>query len=156
MVGYNYFTEEYNECSQGPSFPCVKPTLPGAIRCKRVINVHQFREGHFGVEMRDAVRYRVQWRVCYHPYGGGVTEVSYRYGDVDADGTTWPWEYRGNDSGYPYHIRQTHKAYIYYGFGAAECFTHIGCSNEHHGHLTYTFTDSGLYGSWYKVVDTIQ
>jgi hypothetical protein len=154
MVGYNYSTSETDECSQGPSYPCLKPSLPAAIRCKKVVNVQQFREGHFGVEMRDSMKYGVQWRVCYHPYGGGITEVTYRYGDV-VD-TNFPWEFRGNDSGFPYHIRQAHKVFIYYGFGVAECFTHIGCSNEHHGRLTYTFTDSGLYGSWYKVVNTIQ
>ena len=151
MVGDWQGEYEIDECGFSPLIPC----SGAGIRCKVVFKKHQFKGGRFGIAYQNSVRYRMDFRVCYRPYGGGITSVTYRHGDVDEDGTTYPWEFRGNDDGFPYHIRNVHRAFFHYGFGAAECFV-VYCSNEHHGRITLTFTDSGLYGNTEKEAWTIQ
>jgi hypothetical protein len=158
MIGYWTGEYEIDECG-GPVYPCYGPTglkLPGVYRCKIVYKKAQFRGGRFGIDYQNSVRYKMDFRVCYRAYGGGIDSVSWRHGDVDEDGTTFPWEYRGNDSGFPYHIRYAHRVTFHYGFGAAECFTTYVCSNEHHGRVVLTFTDTGLYGTVTKDWWTIQ
>jgi hypothetical protein len=127
--------------------------LSTAIRCKKVVFSHTFRQGYFGHEVMDVLRYEGQWRVCYRPNGGGVTSVTYRTGDA-----TWTccfWEWHGNDSGYPSHLREAHTVYIYYRGSAQLCFVNQGCGNIKHPWITFTFTDATLYGTLSKNVGVV-
>lgn len=140
----------YDEC-QLVRVPCLMMD-PLTIRCKVFAFVLKPHEGHFGWDFGPALKYEGGWRICYRPFGGGITEVSYRYGD--ATDTYGQWEWRGNDTGYPNHIRQDHVVYVRYGGGAAICIGGTqGCGPERHFRLTYTFTDSGKYGSITKVLN---
>jgi hypothetical protein len=125
---------------------------PTVIRCKVYVFVLKPHEGHFGIDFGPAFKYEGRWRICYRPYGGGITEVSYRIGD--ATDTYNLWEWRGNDAGYPSHIREAHRVFVRYGGGAAICIGgQWGCGPERHFRLTHTFKDTGLYGTITKVVD---
>jgi hypothetical protein len=153
MVGFWTGEYEIDECGGPMLIPC----SGGAnIRCKIVVKKHQFRGGRFNIEYQNSVRYKMDFRVCYLPYGGGVTSVSWRHGDVDNDGTTFPWEFMGNDDGFPYHIRYAHRATFHYGFSSRECLATYLCSATHHGRIILTFYDTGLYGRTEKESWTIQ
>ena len=146
----DYIPSSYDEC-QSIRVPCLMMD-PLTIRCKIFAFTLKPHEGHFGIDFGPAFKYDGGWRICYRPFGGGITEVSYRYGD--ATDTYGQWEWRGNDTGYPSHIREEHRVYVRYGGGAAICIGGTqGCGPERHFRLTFTFTDSGKYGSITKTVN---
>lgn len=132
-----------------PMIPCALQDLK-VIRCKVYSFVLKPHEGHFGIDFGPAFKYEGRWRICYKPFGGGITEVSYRTGD--ATNTYNLWEWRGNDDGYPFHIREAHRVFVHYGGGAAICVGGgYGCGPERHFRLYFTFTDTGRYGTITKV-----
>jgi hypothetical protein len=160
-VPQDYGWSGRDECENGvfldpnvkyPNYPCLGPDGPTNVRCKVYTFTLIPHEGHFGIDFGRAIKYEGRWKICYRPYGGGITSVVYRIGD--ATETYGLWEWRGNDDGYPSHIREEHVVYVRYGGGAAICVGGgYGCGPERHFRLTHTFTDSGLYGSITKTVN---
>jgi len=151
---------ESDECENGqplnpklPAYPCLGPDgQPTSIRCKVYVWVEIPHEGHFGIDFGKAIKFEGRWKICYRPNGGGITSVVYRTSRVSE--TYRLWQSNGNDDGFPYHIRDAHAAYVYYSAGAQVCIGgSYGCSPVRHILVTFTFRDTGLYGSITRVVN---
>ena len=134
----------YDECENGepigPKVPCY---APGAIRCKRFTFEWVFSEAN----LYDVARYAGAWKVCYRPYGGGVTSVQYRNGMGTWSDWFWYWEGDGNQSGYPNHIREPHRVFFYYRMQIHLCAAGHLCGPMKHPWIVWTFKDTGFYGS---------
>lgn len=139
---------EYNECENGevigPKAPCLSPDT---IRCKRKTFEWVFKQGN-PLEPFDVGVYFGEFRVCYRPYGNGITSITYRRGWGTWDGYFWHWlNEDGNANGYPYHIREPHIVRFYYRMGMHLCVHEPVCGPDKWGWETWTFKDTGLYGN---------
>jgi hypothetical protein len=133
------FDEVIQQESCGDFGPCILE-----IRCKRYVfrDVWKNFRGFLDI---DAIKYSGGFRVCYHPYGGGIYSVTDRWGD--ASEANWPWSWEGNDPGYPNHSRDDHWVVFRYRGSAHICLIQYGCGPTKHPWVTYVFRDTGLYGS---------
>ena len=85
------------------------------------------------------MRYEGSFRVCYR-HGAGIVS----YSDVHWD-TTWtrvPWEWRGNDNGYPYAVKYSRHVVFYYRGSAAFCVVPYACGPTKHPWVTIVFYDN--------------
>jgi hypothetical protein len=141
LVESRHVTTEYDECENGqtisPKVPCYAPQ---AIRCKRYVFEWVYSEAG----LYDVAGYAGAWRVCYRPYGGGITSVTYRYGD--GTWSDWFWYWDGNESGYPQHVRQDHRVYFRYRAKIHLCAFGHACGPMKFPWINFTFKDTGFYG----------
>ena len=143
----NLSVGEYDECDDAGGFvpvPMCVLTDASVPRCKRYVFTFQFQGDVFGVGIGPSDDYAGAWKVCYYPYGGGVTRVVYRYGDSVQ--VHFPWQWDGNSSGYPQHYRDPHHVQIRYRGDIKVCLPFRGCGPQRHVWLNYDFYDTGLYG----------
>jgi hypothetical protein len=54
----------------------------------------------------------------------------------------YPWEWRGNDNGYPYAIQYTRHIVFFFRGSAAFCILPYGCGAAMHPWVTITFYDN--------------
>jgi hypothetical protein len=91
------------------------------------------------VNLYNVIRYEGRFRVCYVPRGKIVS-----WSEVRGD-ATWVrpfsfWEWRGNDSGYPYGVKIAWNMIEFrYRGKAAFCIFGYGCGPEMHPWVTLTF-----------------
>ena len=107
----------------------------GGVRCKK----YAFTEHYSQTGLYRVMRYEGGFGVCYR-LNAGIVSVSYRVGD--AYWTCCGWEWRGNETGYPYHIRESKKVTFHYRGKMALCILSVGCGQQRHPWMTYTFYDS--------------
>ena len=150
---------EVDECEDGrplnlksPAYPSLGPEgLPTAVRCKKKL-IGQTWEWTEGLVNYDFLGVNGAWKVCYYPYGGGITSVRYRYWDVIfVEDQLGLWEWVGDEEGYPRHFRDEHVVTLQFRGKIHLCFPwpHI-CAPMVYTWLTYVFRDTGLYGSVVK------
>lgn len=109
-----------------------------ATRCKTQRFTQYYDQ--FGVSRLNFIRYSGGFRVCYVP---GVRIVS--WGSVWGDATyvLQPWEWRGNDAGYPRAVQTgTRTVEFHYRGSAAICVVGWVCGPTKRPGLIITFTDN--------------
>ena len=144
----------YDECEDGrplnsksPSAPCLAPDgTPTNIRCKVYTYTFSFNEGHFGIDVHLlAIKYKLNWKLCYRPNGGGITSVKYRNGDMVDKGRFWEWQ--GNEPGYPQHVRYAHSVLFKFRLRGRICILpDPGCGPSAVGQINSWFYDEGQWG----------
>jgi hypothetical protein len=87
----------------------------------------------------NVLRYEGQFRVCYR-HGVEIVSVLHRSGDSTY--TRWPWNWKGNDAGYPFHIRYLHRVEFYFRGTLEFCPVSFGCTTTKHPFVTVTFFDN--------------
>ena len=95
----------------------------------------------FGKSWLTFITYQATFRVCYKPGGGGIVS----FGSVHGDATyaRIPWDWKGNDPGYPYGIKMSpHTVAFRYRGTAAICIFSRGCGPSKHPWVTITFRDN--------------
>jgi hypothetical protein len=104
------------------------------VRCKR----QNFRHRWVDVFGLHAVTYQGHFQVCYR-HGNGIVTVLSRAGD--ATDTGYPWQWKGNASGYPKHYRFAH--YVEFDFrGQLDfCPANWGCIHTSWPWIKITFWD---------------
>jgi len=106
-------------------------------RCKTQTFVQRYVQ--FGASWLNFIRYEGGFRVCYVPDQRIVS-----WGSVwgDAFYVLEPWDWRGNDGGYPYGVKTgTHSVEFHYRGSAAICVVGWACGPTKHPGVTITFSD---------------
>lgn len=116
----------------------------GGIRCKTQNFWQNWRDA--GVEV---LIYQGTYQVCYR-YNGGITSVGGRYGDATKQ--VYPWQWKGNAGGYPYHIRYDHKVVFYFRGQFDVCLISWGCLYTTWPWITITFYDNNTQSRQVGVV----
>jgi len=107
----------------------------GTTRCKRQTFTQTFTQAN----LYSVMRYEGSFRVCYK-HGQGIVS----YSDVHGD-NTWtrvPWEWRGNDNGYPYAVKYSRHVVFHYRGSAAFCIVPYACGPTKHPWVTIVFYDN--------------
>jgi hypothetical protein len=104
-------------------------------RCKTQRFRHKWTQGG----LFDVLTYEGRFRVCYQ-HGVKIVSVLHRSGDSIF--SHWPWTWRGNESGYPFHIRFEKKVEFYYRGTLEFCLVDPGCVSTKHPFVTVTFFDN--------------
>lgn len=107
----------------------------GGVRCKQ----YAFMQHYSQAGLYRVLRYEGTFGVCYR-YNGGIVSVQHRSGD--AYWTCCGWEWRGNETGYPYHTKMSRKVTFYFRGKMAFCFLRIGCGPQRYPWVTITFFDN--------------
>jgi hypothetical protein len=105
------------------------------IRCK----TQRFSASWSQATIYTVLRYEGTFKVCY-VHSKRIVSVVYRFGD--ATFVRIPWEWHGNDSGYPYHIRREHNVEFNFRGTAQFCILKVGCGPEKHPWVRITFFDN--------------
>lgn len=108
------------------------------VRCK----TQTFRQTFtYGVVVHpNALRYDGSFNVCYKP-NSKIVSFSNVHGD--AGSVKLPWDWHGNDSGYPYGVKSLHKVKFYYRGSMQICIIpKIGCGPTKHPWVTIIFHDN--------------
>ena len=107
-------------------------------RCKTQVFTQHYDQ--FGASWLNFIRYAGGFRVCYVP---GESIVSWGSMWGDASYVLPPWDWRGNDSGYPRGVRTgTHTVEFHFRGSAAICVVGWVCGPTRHPGLTITFLDN--------------
>jgi hypothetical protein len=128
----------------GSSFYAAGPSSPEdgatttASRCKTQKFAQYYDQ--FGVSFLNFIRYEGGFRVCYVP-----NERIVSWGSVwgDAAYVLVPWDWKGNDPGYPYGVKTgVHSVEFRYRGSAAICVVGWACGPTKHPGVTITFYDN--------------
>jgi len=113
------------------------------VRCKRQTFTATFKQ----LGWVTVIKYEGQFRVCYRP---GQSIISWRDLHGDATETVVPWEWRGNDPGYPYGVQIDAKTLqLNYRGSAAVCIFWKGCGPTKHPWVRIVFyADNTLSKEW--------
>lgn len=114
----------------------VQVYTPGGTPPPCRTKVQRFRYWFNQSGLFDVMRYEGMFRVCYQP-GGGITWIRDVHGDMVW--TRLPWNWRGNNSGYPYAVIYRAYAEVHYRGSAAICLFSHGCGPEKHPWVKVTF-----------------
>jgi hypothetical protein len=107
-------------------------------RCKTQRFTQRFDQ--FGVSWLNFIRYEGGFRVCYVP---GQRIISWGSLWGDATRVLIPWDWKGNDAGYPRGVRTSiHTVEFQYRGSAAICAVGWACGPTKHPGLTIVFTDN--------------
>jgi hypothetical protein len=98
--------------------------------------VQRFRYWFNQSGLFDVMRYEGMFRVCYQP-GGRITWIRDVHGDMVW--TRHPWNWGGNDHGYPYAVIYRGYAEVHYRGTAAICLFSYGCGPQKHPWVKITF-----------------
>ncbi|MBA3232463.1 MAG: thrombospondin type 3 repeat-containing protein [Propionibacteriales bacterium] len=113
-------------------------SLVGDQRCKTQTFVQRYNQ--FGASWLNFITYEGGFRVCYEPNQRIVS-----WGSVwgDAYRVLVPWDWKGNDGGYPQGVRtSTHSVEFQYRGSAAICVVGWACGPTMHPGVTVTFYDN--------------
>ena len=137
--------------SAGTWCPGRSAPRPGARACsarrsprrrRRAASTQVFTQHYdqFGASWLNFIRYSGGFRVCYVP---GESIVSWGSLWGDASYVLPPWDWRGNDGGYPRGVRTgTHTVEFHFRGSAAICVVGWVCGPTRHPGLTITFFDN--------------
>jgi hypothetical protein len=103
-------------------------------RCK----TQRFRKSWTQATLYNVLTYEGRFRVCYR-HNAGIVSVLHRSGDSIF--TRWPWSWKGNDDGYPFHIRYERRVEFYFRGTLEFCPIKLGCTTTKHPYITITFYD---------------
>ena len=107
-------------------------------RCKTQVFTQHYDQ--FGASWLNFIRYSGGFRVCYVP---GESIVSWGSLWGDASYALPPWDWKGNDGGYPRGVRTgTHSVEFHYRGSAAICVVGWVCGPTKHPGVTITFFDN--------------
>jgi len=110
----------------------IQPYPYAACRSK----VQRFRYWFNQSGLFDVMRYEGMFRVCYEP-GVRIAWIKDLHGDMVW--TRLPWNWYGNDEGYPYAVNHRRYAEIHYRGSAAICLFSHGCGPQKHPWVKITF-----------------
>jgi hypothetical protein len=111
--------------------------MPGyfGARCKTQFFSHSFTQAN----LWNVIRYEGHFAVCYVP-GGRIVSWSQVHGDAAWVRPFSGWEWRGNETGFPYGLRIAYGMIEFrYRGKAAICVFSYGCGPERHPWVTLTF-----------------
>ena len=109
----------------------------GLVRCK----TQKFKQNWSEAGLYDVLIYEGGYQVCYR-YNGGIVSVKTRWGDATKQ--VYPWQWKGNASGYPNHVRYDHKVEFYYRGQLDFCALKWGCLYTTWPWVTFTFYDTNV------------
>jgi hypothetical protein len=135
VAGETYFYPGYDGPLSG--FGEIESTL--SVRCKTQMFKQDYEQ--FGKSWLTFITYQATFRVCYKPGGGGIVSFGSVHGD--ASYARIPWDWKGNDPGYPYGVKTSaHTVAFHYRGSAAVCIFSRGCGPTKHPWVTITFRDN--------------
>lgn len=85
-----------------------------------------------------ALRYEGMFRVCYR-HNAGIVSISDIHGNATKTGG--PWQWNGNDPGYPYGVKYSRRAEFFYKGSMQICIVRFGCGPVKHPWEKITFRD---------------
>jgi hypothetical protein len=134
VAGETYFSPT----SEGPPSGLAQ-MLWTSVRCKTQLFNQDYEQ--FGKSWLSFITYQATFRVCYRPGGGGIVSFGSVFGD--ASYVRIPWDWKGNDPGYPYGVKlSAHTVAFRYRGTAAICIFSRGCGPSKHPWVTITFRDN--------------
>ena len=119
----------------GFSFGGIVPTALVGSRCKLQTFTQKFDQAG----LLNVIKYEGMFRVCYVPGGGGILSFSDVRGD--ATYTLVPWEWKGNDPGYPHGVKLTAHSVLFHYRGGAQVCIWKGCGPLRHPWVKIVFKD---------------